>query len=478
MKQPAAEPAGSGKLPTGIRVSLSPDNMSAFLSLLAGFEGALADVLEALAGKHILHGLDNDAIEDAIRQAANGQEVSALKIARGEPPIDAEEGRIELHYKEAKAALDPGSRASVNLREVDRYSVVKKDQLLAELIPSRQGKGGRDVLGKVIPPHHPRASTVRLIPGANVRRDDDNKFYAETDGVVEYERGAISVKSDLNIAGDIDYSTGNIRFPGPVRVRGSVTSGFVLEAAGDIQIGGDIQDARVTSFGNITVSQGIVGEGKSVALAKGRITAGWIEQSAVESGEDVIVGSHIFNSRVNADGWVKVVRGKGTIVGGEVWAAKGIEVRTIGSESVRGTVVAIGGGLALNKQIAELNELTLKCDQIIQKIKLGLGDKLFAALMQQPDYLEKLPGPKRETVRLLLAQYKKADSERTSAQDRRNDLVKIVRDGFNGEIKALSKVYPGSIISIGRLSHEIKTEVDRAVFSGNFNEGDIVINPF
>lgn len=477
MKQSASNNIAVSSLPAGMQVTLSQDKMAAFLSLAAGYAGSLEETIQALAQERITHGVDTAAIETAIRQASEGVAVENAKVATGESPCEAEGGRIDLFFQTAKPQPDPNSRTNVDLREVNRFVVVRKGEMLAELIPHKPGKNGYNVLGKTLTPHRSRARSISLCAGKNVIRDNENHFFAATDGIILRDRDTLSIQDELEISGDVDYSTGNIRFPGSIRIKGSVTPDFKVETEGNLHITGHVQDAHVSSLGNITISQGIVGEGKSVVLAKGSITAGWIENSAVEAGEDVTVRSHIFHSRVNAEGWIRAITGKGAIVGGEVWAAKGIEVRIIGSESVSGTIVAIGGGLAINKQIEDLTKHLEEYNKSIQKIRVALGIPLLSLLLAAPEHIAKVPLARREAIRTLLEKYHRLTNESAKIETQRAELTIKLHEGFNGEIKALAKAYPGSIITIGRLSQEIKTETDKAIFHGNFELGDIVMQP-
>jgi uncharacterized protein (DUF342 family) len=84
---------------------------------------------------------------------------------------------------------------------------------------------------------------------------------------------------------DVDFRSGNIDFPGPVNVRGDVTSGFVLRAAGEVQIAGSVDGGSVIADGDITIQGGFFAEAEG---HHGRIESrGTVRLGFVEGGEIV-----------------------------------------------------------------------------------------------------------------------------------------------------------------------------------------------
>ena len=71
----------------------------------------------------------------------------------------------------------------------------------------------------------------------------------------------------FEVDGDVDVSIGNISFVGSIIVRGTIRSGFKVEAEGDIEVWGNVEAATVQSQGNVIIRGNIwarkrVGESK------------------------------------------------------------------------------------------------------------------------------------------------------------------------------------------------------------------------
>lgn len=154
--------------------------------------------------------------------------------------------------------------------------------------------------------------------------------------------GTIDVNEVLNVQGDVDYSTGNIDFPGEVHIKGDVKPGFSVKAKGDVLVGGVIEAATVVSFEGSVSCLGIKGREKGMVKAKEEVQAKFIENAIVEAGKRVVVQGPITNSQIKAKEEVIAKGNKGVIVGGTISAGCYVEAEEIGSELAVGTHVEVG----------------------------------------------------------------------------------------------------------------------------------------
>lgn len=446
-------------------VNIDPGGMRAVLVLPPGYAGSLPEAMAALAAAGVVYGIEESAIGVAVEKAAKAHSPIEVVAAQGKAPVEAEDGRVDFKYlPPKKEAPAPESRESVDFHEVSTIAMAQKDQLLAVMVASKNGVDGCDVKGRILHPRKARGSPRRLSPGKNVRLEEAN-YLAECAGRVEVTQREIKIASQLVLPGDVDFASGNIRFPGDVHVKGGVKTGFLVDADDDVLIEGGVENAKIVSRKNITVRSGITGHGKSLISAAGSVTARFIENSVVEAGGDVVVHSHIFNSRVCAGGWVRVLKGKGAVVGGEIKAGKGVEVRFIGSDSVRGTTVSVVGSLAIEKQLSELEQNIGALNGKIARIKLELGDRLLRAFEADPEFAGKIHDAKARAAELLFKQMSALQQEAASLDEERESLTRAMRECTHGPIKALEKVFPGSVIHIGRAAHEVVAPLDRTMFA-------------
>jgi uncharacterized protein (DUF342 family) len=157
------------------------------------------------------------------------------------------------------------------------------------------------------------------------------------------EGNSIQLSQLLEHKGDVNLTSGNIRFDGDVVITGSIDVGAVVEATGHITVNGSIRAALVTSRrGSVVVTEGIVTGDKGLVSAAGNVTAGFIESSRIVAKGDVTARRGILQSQVIAGGKVTVTAGNGLIAGGRVSAWELVEADGIGFPNGAVTRVEVG----------------------------------------------------------------------------------------------------------------------------------------
>src|SRR5205085_1823884 len=131
-------------------------------------------------------------------------------------------------------------------------------------------------------------------------------FYALVDGIPLIDRDAISLSKVLVHEGDVNLRTGNIRFDGPVEIKGSVDSGAIVETTGDLVVHGSIRGGQVRSQGSITAKSGITTGASGIVSARNDIVADFIENSIIVAGGTLTVTKAILNCTVYAGSAIKI----------------------------------------------------------------------------------------------------------------------------------------------------------------------------
>jgi hypothetical protein len=183
---------------------------------------------------------------------------------------------------------------------------------------------------------------AKLLVGANTALAPDGKtIRATATGRVRVaDGGRLCVETALEIAGDVDFSVGNVDFPGDVVVRGNVLDLFKLYGGGSIEVGGAIEAAEVRAAKDLRVAGSIVAKDRGSICAGGNVHAKFVTNARVEAAGDVEVQATIANSTVVAAGRVAVPQG--SIVAGKTAAAAGVVCKTLGSAAGVMTVVEVG----------------------------------------------------------------------------------------------------------------------------------------
>lgn len=448
-----------------IVVELSRDKMMGVITFRAPMNGgdrlSLDEVKQAIAAKGITTGIQEEELAKIQRMH---QFNYRYVIAQGTPPQPGQDGRIELNF-DAKALKDftPKVRedGTVNLRDINIVTSVKKDDVLARRILAVPGVEGVNVLGNPVRP--PKVKEARLPKGKNtVIQDDGVTLVSMIDGKLEYDNYNIYVDPIFTVSGDVDSSVGNIDFVGSVVVMGGVNSGFTINAGGSVEVKGPVEEATIISGGDISLARGISGNERGKLVAQGNIVAKFIQNAIVEAHGNV-VAEVIMNSNVVSGNDVRVEYGKAMIVGGSVSATNMIVAKTLGSPMGMATQLQIG----ITPQVyADYQQLSLEVPEKrtqIEKLEQTIN-YLSLKLKNTPDKKLKVNIYRLQTSRTaLMAEYEQI-------LGRYNEINEILNMSKDGIIKCLGTMYPGVKIVWGNLIKNIDFEYTRPIIRKQNNE--------
>ncbi len=164
---------------------------------------------------------------------------------------------------------------------------------------------------------------------------------ATQSGHLEYANEGFQVRPVLEINSDVDYSTGNIDFPGDVHIHGDVRENFEVRAKGNIVVDGIVEAATIVAGGDLLISRGVVGDERALLRSKGNLRVKFLENCKVYAKASVYADS-IITSQVYSDETICVTSGRGSIIGGELSAARMIQAKLLGARSGRETHLTLG----------------------------------------------------------------------------------------------------------------------------------------
>lgn len=336
------EPEGLDALPWFF---ISSDKLYAWMMVFpptgAGQELTREMLYQALQEQGITYGV-NERLAD--RLAHDDQRYfDLLLIARGKPAFDGKNGNIVDYFpRVVERVLAVDEYDQVDYTALNLIHNVKEGQEICRLIRPTEGEPGRTVLDQEIPAKS--GKSVALPKGRNTEiSEDGDALVALADGHVEFSGRSFQVKPVLDIPGDVDFSTGNIKFLGDVNIKGDVLTGFTVRAMGSIWVGGVVEaGSTVEAGGDLTVVKGILGDGTTTVRAQRCVFSKYIENATIYVRENLQTDA-IINGGIYCDGEVLVRSGRGVIMGGRVWAAKKVSATTVGSKSERRTSIVLGG---------------------------------------------------------------------------------------------------------------------------------------
>lgn len=452
-----------------IRVTVSIDAFEAYLDVAfpSTYDGEITerDIIHRILEAGVVYNIDYEKIKQIVQHRIF---VEKEVIARGKEPYIGEEAQIVLEV-DTEISSEPLIKedGSADYRQIGLLKTVEKDQLLAEKIPASKGQDGMNVLGEVI---DSTGKDKPLPRGENTySSDDDLSLFAAVSGRIVYKRNRLSVENKLIIRGDVDYSTGNIEFTGDINISGDVLTGFKVKTEGDIRIRGVVEGAEIISTkGSIIISRGVVGQEKARILAAKNVHAEFINESTVEAGHDVTVGEYIMNSIVSADNEIQATTGRGSIIGGKLFAEKAIEAKNIGSASYLRTEIKVGGRIAgeLYKKM-----LTMEHDEeILEKTSGSLLKEIeFIELLKRK--LPKFPESKNDELKQMLVKLRKVERKKDEIEKQKKELQKEFKVIVSEKDKKISAntVYSNVIISIDQ--NKMMTEYIYKMFTAYSRDG-------
>lgn len=272
-------------IPPAILVNISNDNMTAAVTLtprrctrqivednpptselriklieerkeewLYGFD----DVMAALQKKRIKIGIDRDALAAAVR-ARDEQE---YVVARGIPVEEGKNGIVEMFFHPGPIIVAPSSdEEHVDHRERIKLPLVHEGDLLAKIHKPVPGKPGQKVTGELILPKQVKEATFRIGEGAQLS-EDCTQVSATVSGRPMMEGDDLNmvlwVSKVLEHGGDVNLSSGNLRFDGEVVIYGNVEPGMVITATGNAMIRGSVDRAIIEGGKGVTVSGSVI----------------------------------------------------------------------------------------------------------------------------------------------------------------------------------------------------------------------------
>lgn len=414
-----------------------------------------------LARAGIVAGIQTEAIAEACLAANLDRKPSlGLVVARGVAPEPSVPEHVELSGKAAAAepttasetdAPEPARSADrVDWREKSPFVVVAQGELLGALVNERPGADGFDIFGKILPAS--RLSPQSYAEGENVEYAD-GALRARTAGRLVVAGNRVAVDPALRLKTGIGYHTGHVNFPGDLDVSGVVRDGFRVHSGGNAVFRDTLDASDVSVHGDLDCRQGLIGRETALVRVGGSASARFIESCRLAVRGDVRVASAIVASRVWTLGRVEA-GDRGRIVGGEIWAARGVTCGVLGNHAGVHTVIKAGSDFAVQQR---LDETRTRLEGLAARTS-----KLRALALERPG----------ARVEAALAASQREELELIQLVETLVDRLDV-DEGAVVEIR--QEVNPGVIVEICRVRLEIREKTGKCRFRLDKAAGKIVV---
>jgi len=348
------------------KIAISKDRMHVSLYPLIGVtDGGLTnldEIRDACAKENIKLPIDVEAIEAQIHAEYPQETV----IAKGKRPHDGRDGYVTFVVDvsaKPQFIAEPKAGESVDYRSAMQVTLVGPGDVLAEIVPPTPGEQGLDVHGRVLEPQPGIPARIHLGEGVD---EKDGKAVAITAGTPSFTDDELLIRRNYILQGDVDFSTGNINFPGTVIIHGNVLDGFEVTSEENIIVNGIITAAKIKAKGYIKCAGGIQGKGKAEVIAGSFVSAMYVESATIVAETDVMITKDVLHSRISCLGTLKL---GGSIIGGETIVFRGIECSYLGSEMGVKTVVNIRKHYRQEKAKELAESVLAEANAILERVK-------------------------------------------------------------------------------------------------------------
>ncbi len=406
----------------------------------------IKQTLDKLKQKNIVYGIKPEVLNKDLHPG------KAYAVSEGLLPLDGKDSVIKLYeLKDSRPEIHQDGKADYyELRLINR---VKPGDWLGERLDATPGTPGRSVLGLPIKPYDGKTlplnydkTTIR-----EVYENGRTTLYSRISGAVNYTDGRITVSNHLDIDGDVDFRTGNIKFDGYVTIRGTVADGFSVEAAKDIEINSPLGLGHVkgilSTTGSIYIKGGIASKSPVEIKAAQSVFTRFADNAVITCGETANMGFYCINSTVTARE-VLVESPNGHIIGGKITAEVRIAAANIGSEIEKKTILEVKG--------FDREMMKQELDGVFQKISILKNDQQRAKQVIAQLEGVHMPTPaqrkeKEDSFELL----SNAKIEIKELEEKRRIIANYLKTRGEGEISIGKKAYPNVILSIKGIKLEI-----------------------
>ncbi len=433
-----------------IEIELTDDAMAAYITIHTTGEGEITEdkIRDALKEKGIVKGIDENRLEEILQLVKEGGSVEDVLIAEGKPPVNEEGGSFKLlvDLKDDKhVSIKENGRA--DYKNQDRITVVSKDTRVG-IIYSKgiSPEDGWDVTGKTIQSEKAPSDEIEIGSNITVKEDDKGNriLIAEVGGELHYESGKIYIGHVYTVKGDIGLKEGNIKFPGSVKVGGSVTPGFFVMAEGEIQIAGNVNAALLSSGESIIIAQGVVGGGKAVLRSKKDIDMAFAEEAVILAVGNIRIKNSCLRCKVKCNGKLSLISDKGDLIGGEIKSTGGVEAHNIGNKNNVKTEISFGQNYLIQDRIE-------KEERELEKIKAQVA-KLDFTMKKLEKEGEKSTLIKARKQKVMLMKSMEKKGVRLFA------LREKFEEHFESEIIIRGTLFPGVVFESHGRYYDVKTE--------------------
>lgn len=314
-------------------------------------------------------------VEAAIAEHQTGSADLTVTVAEGVPPQRGADGRISWLAEfgptgRVDRAPPPTSQVEdaddpVDYYELSPFVLVEAGEAIATVIDPEPGFPGVDVYGNAIEAEPGQPAAFRC--DDTVSLDEDGRLVAARSGLPCLCDGTVRISCMLDLNEPVSFATGNIRFDGTVIARQGVRDRFLVEATGDVVVGGLIEAARVVCGGNLEASGGIVGREVGTIDVAGDASARYLDAVDGRVAGNLAVHRELINCNLTVEQSLDLAQG--AIIGGRLTVHGAVRASILGSSGGVPTELRLGLVPELTDLLNRITETMRRIDERLRTLR-------------------------------------------------------------------------------------------------------------
>lgn len=386
-------------------------------------------------------------IDDIAACISRGERIEERRIAKGEEPQVGADGKILYLVKRytGEVEIRVDEKGVADLKVLHLFDNITQGTTVARVYAPKNGIDGKDALGKPIPSKPGKPCKIGLDRTLSLKDSTDKAesyqvVVAEADGYLSEESGKISIKTELVVAGDLDFHMGTIDFIGSVRVKGDVLPGFSVRAKRGIVVTGSVREASLhCTDGDITVKEYVYG-GETAKVVCGRnFDCSVAQELEAEVVGNITIHKEAVDCKLRTQSTLMMT--KGALMGGQTFCVCGAEARILGNEAGQETAIRLCNDVEMTAEYGVLVANIENHERALKMIDLHLGP--FAI---NPQRVEVLSGPYRAKMEKLLAKKKEVTLSHQRLLRKKEEMVQGAHANPVLRLNFLQKLYDGVMV--------------------------------
>jgi uncharacterized protein len=453
---------------SNFKVTVSDDEYTAHVSVAQDplVKLSLTDLGPLLKDHGVVSGIKKEVLITVIDRYKRGETIENFLVAEGVRPFPGVKPEVEYKFNISSTPMEVEA-GKIDYREFSKFISVVKGQLLAVKKKFKKPIDGMTVTGK--PVQFQKFDDIQMLVGDSIIKEEneDSIFYkAGLDGVLTFTNNRLGVFPKLDIQEDVDFKVGNIHFKGNVKIGRDVLPDFIIEASGQISIGGSAIACKLKASGSIEVKEGIVGRNKGEVCSDENITASFVENSKLAAKSDIIIKHSIIGSNVKCGGTLKMEMPRSHIIGSTIQASKGLVLYTVGSRFDSSTSLITGIWPENEKHYLEVKgALDNKLNEA-KDLETRYGRAILEKTIAPPTFAPK--------VREDIIRWEMLKNEIQVLFDKMKKAEEDMYDN-NAVIMVMDKIYPRVALSIGKGKYVTSQEYNNVTFRYSEEEDKILV---